>query len=146
VSPVHWLSLATGLVAAHLVANVVWIGALLSVATLVARAPWMAEPAEVGALARRLHVRLASPAFLASLATGLARIALNPQSYAHQRWFHAKLAVALMLIVFHHTIGARAGRVAEGNARAAQGASLLGVLAFLCAAAAVVLGVAKSLP
>jgi uncharacterized membrane protein len=146
VPPVHWLSLSTSLVAAHLTANVVWIGALLSVAMLIARAPWMAEPGDVGALARRVHVRLAAPAFVVSFTTGVARIALNPHAYLNQRWFGAKLLFALLLIVLHHTIGARADRVADGNARAAQGISLFGVLAFLCAVATVVLGVAKSLP
>jgi len=91
---VHWLSLPTALVATHLVANVVWIGALLSVALLVGRAPWMADPAEVGMLARRLYARLAVPAFLGSVATGLARFLLNPQAYIHLAWLHAKLALA----------------------------------------------------
>jgi putative membrane protein len=146
VSPVHWLPLPTLLVAAHLIANGIWIGALLSVAMLIARAPWMAEPGEVGVLARRLHARLAAPAFVGSFATGVARIALNPHVYLNQRWFGAKLLFALVLIVVHHIIGARAERVAEGNARAAQGISLFAVLAFLCSVATVVLGVAKSLP
>lgn len=142
----HWLLLPTSLVAAHLIANVVWIGALLSVALLIARSPWMAEPAEVGALARRVYVRLAVPAFIGSIAAGLARVGLNPHVYLNQRWFQAKLVFALALVVLHHTIGARAERVAEGNARASQGTSFFGVLAFLCAVAAVVLSVAKALP
>ncbi len=142
----HWLSLPTALVATHLVANVVWIGALLSVALLVGRAPWMADPAEVGMLARRLYARLAVPAFLGSVATGLARILLNPQAYVHLAWLHAKLALAVVVVVLHFIIGARAEKVASGNARAGRGASLLGALAFACAAGAVVLGVAKALP
>jgi putative membrane protein len=135
-----------GLVAVHLIANVVWIGALLSVARLIARAPWMADPAEVGALARGLHLRLAAPAFLVSFGAGVGRILMSPVAYAHLPWLHAKLALALVVIVLHHIIGARAKRVAAGNPRAGQGATALGALVLLFAGGAVLLGVAKSLP
>jgi protoporphyrinogen IX oxidase len=141
-----WIPFSTVLVVVHLLADVVWVGALLSVGMLTARAHWMADPAEVGALARRVHVRLAVPAFLVSLAAGLARIALAPQVYAHMPWMHVKLTLALVLIVVHHLIGARAKRVAGGNAKAGQGAQWLALVAFVCAAGAVLLGVAKSLP
>src|SRR5437868_49451 len=61
-------------VAGHVLANTVWIGSLLASAVLLAHAPWTAEPAEVARLARRVYVRLAVPAFLASLAAGVWRI------------------------------------------------------------------------
>jgi putative membrane protein len=142
----QWLSLPLLLVSAHVTANVVWIGALLSVVLLVVRAPWMADPAEVGALARRLHVWLAVPAFLVSFGAGVARIALAPQIYAHLPWLHVKLTFALAVIVLHHVIGARAKRVAAGRVQAARGVGLFGAAAFVCAAGAVLLGMAKSLP
>jgi putative membrane protein len=133
------------LVAAHLLANVVWIGALLSEATLIARAPFMADPSELGSLARRVHWQLAVPAFLASLGAGVARIMLAPQTYAHLPWFHAKLGLAFFVIVLHHVIGGRAGRLANGHPRAARGVGMVAALTFLCAAGVVLLGVAKSL-
>jgi putative membrane protein len=141
-----WIPFSTVLVAVHLLANVVWVGALLSVAMLASRAHWMADPAEVGALARRVHVRLAVPAFLVSFGAGLARIAQAPQVYAHMPWMHVKLTFALVLIVVHHLIGAKAKRVAGGKPKAGQGAGWLGLVALLCAAGAVLLGVSKSLP
>lgn len=144
--PFYWPSVATALVALHVLANVVWIGALLAVAVLTARAPFMADPAEVGALARRVHVRLAVPAFLASFVAGAARIALAPRAYAHLPWMHVKLTLAVVVIVLHHVIGARARRVAKGSTESAGAVGLLGWLTFLCAAGAVLLGVAKSLP
>jgi protoporphyrinogen IX oxidase len=143
---VHWLALPTALVAAHVVANFVWIGAILSVSLLVANGPFMADPNDPGALARRVYLRLAVPAFLVSFATGVGRIALFPVAYAHMPWMHTKLTFALVVIVLHHMIGARARRLANGQTAAARGAGLLGVLLFLSAAAAAVLGVAKSLP
>jgi putative membrane protein len=133
------------LVAAHVLANVVWIGALLSVAVLAGRAPFVADPADVGSLARRVYWRLAVPGFLASFAAGAARIALAPQAYAHLPWFHAKLGLAFVVIVLHHIIGGRARRVAGGNSDAGQGLGVMAALTFLCVAGVVLLGVAKSL-
>ncbi len=133
------------LVAAHVLANVVWIGALLSVATLAARAPFVADPSELGSLARRVYWSLAVPGFLASLAAGIARITLTPQAYAHMSWFHAKLGLALVVIVLHHVIGGRARRVANGHAEAGRGLGGVAALTFLMVAGVVLLGVAKSL-
>jgi putative membrane protein len=143
---VSWLSLPFALVAAHVVANVVWIGALLAVAAFAAGAQGSAAPAEVGALARRAYVRLAVPAFVVSFTAGLLRIALEPRGYAHMPWMHAKLTLALVVIALHHIIGARVRRVAGGNADAGRSLGILGLATFVCAAGAVMLGVAKSLP
>jgi putative membrane protein len=143
---VHSLSLPTALVALHVLANVVWIGALLSVALLASRAPFMADAADVGALARRVYLRLAVPGFVVSFVAGVTTIALAPQAYARAPWMHVKLTLALAVIVLHHLIGARAKRVAKGDAEAGRSAAVLGLVAFACAAGAVLLGVAKSLP
>jgi putative membrane protein len=135
----------------HVLANVVWVGALLSVALLVSRAAAASGPRvdEVGTLARLVHVRLAVPAFVTSFTAGLAAIFLVPGAagiYATLPWFHAKLTFALVVIVLHHVIGARARRVAGGDAAAARGVGRLGAVAFVASAAAVLLGVVKSLP
>jgi putative membrane protein len=143
---VHWLSLPTALVAAHLTANVVWIGALLAVAVLAARGPFSADPVEVGTLARRVYLTLAAPAFLVSFAAGVGRIAIYPQLYLHLPWMHAKLTLALVVIALHHIIGGRARRIANGQASAGRGMPVLAVAVVFFAAGAVLLGVAKSLP
>ncbi len=133
------------LVAIHVLANVVWIGALLSVTLIVARASTTKDPAEAAGLGRYVHVHLAVPAFLASFGAGLLRILLAPAAYAHMPWFHAKLTFALVVIALHHVIGARAKRAAAGTPGAARGVTTLGAFAFAAAAAAVFLGVPKSL-
>jgi putative membrane protein len=143
---VHWLSLPVALVAIHVTANVVWIGALLAVALLAARGPFSADPAEVGTLARRLYVTLAVPGFAGSFAAGLARILLEPRVYAHMPWMHAKLTFALVVIVLHHVIGARVRRLAGGRGDAGRAMGALAVATFVFAAGAVLLGVEKSLP
>jgi protoporphyrinogen IX oxidase len=131
------------LVALHVLANVVWIGALLSVAMLLSRAAdGAADVSVVGGLARAVHVRLAVPAFVTSFAAGLVVILLHPSFYARLPWLHVKLAFALVVIALHHVIGARARRVAAGDKASANVTALAGVV-FLCAAAAVFLGVVK---
>ena len=141
-----WLPLPTALVAAHVVADLVWIGSILSAALLLSASPFMADPAEPGALARRIYTRLSVPAFLVAFGTGAGRIALFPMAYAHLPWMHVKLTLALVVIALHHMIGGRAKRAAGGQVRAASGAGLLGLLLFLFAGGAAVLGVAKGLP
>lgn len=140
------LPLGTGLVAAHVLANVVWIGSLLAECTLLGRARFMADGAEIGGLARRVHSRLAVPGFVASFAFGVARIATDPRLYQHLPWMHVKLAFAAGVIVLHHVIGSRSKHVAAGSLQEGSGAPFIGAIVFLCAAVAVLLGVAKQLP
>jgi protoporphyrinogen IX oxidase len=142
----YWPPVSVALLAAHVLANVVWIGALLSETVLLGRAIWAPDPAEAGALARRVHTRLAIPAFLGSLATGLARLLPARHVYAGMPWMFAKLGFALAVIVLHHMIGARARHVASGTVRAAHGTWALGVLTFLSAGGAVLFAIAKSTP
>ena len=141
-----WISLATALIAVHVLANVVWIGSLLAVALLISQADSALDPADVARLAGRVHARLAVPAFLASFGAGAVNIALSPLLYAHAPWFHAKLTFAFGVIDLHHVIGARAKRVAAGRVTSAQGVGVLGIVTLICAAGAVLLGVAKALP
>jgi protoporphyrinogen IX oxidase len=142
----YWPSIPAALVAAHVLANLVWIGALLSETVILGQATWVSDPAEVGALARRVHTRLAIPAFLGSLAAGLARLLPARHAYAGMHWMYAKLGFAVVVIVLHHMIGARSRRVAGGSVRAALGTGLLGWLTLLGAGGAVLFAIAKSTP
>ncbi len=140
---IYWPS-ATALIVAHVLANLVWIGALLSETFLLGRAAWLADPVQAGFLARRLHTGLAVPAFLVSIATGSAQLWLARHDYAAMPSMYEKLAFALGVIVLHHVIGARARHVAGGKVRAADGAWLLGLLTLAMSAGAVLFAIAKS--
>jgi uncharacterized membrane protein len=142
----YWPSVSVVIVAAHVLANLVWIGALLSEALLLTHATWASDPAQAGLLARRIHTRLAFPAFVASLAAGLGRLLPARHAYAAMPWMWAKLGFALAIIVIHHVLGLRTRRMANGNVDAAQGVGVLGWLTFLFAAGAVLFAVAKSTP
>ena len=142
----YWPPITAVILAAHVLANIVWIGALLAESLLVAQATWISDPPEAGVFARRVHTRLAIPAFLVSFGAGLAKLVPGRYAYAHMPWMYAKLAFAVVVIVLHHVIGGRARRLAGGSVRAAEGASLMGLLTLLAAAGAVLFAMAKSTP
>ncbi len=112
--------LAPLLVVLHITANLVWIGTIACVGWLTAaRQP----------IARNLYLRVAVPAFLASLVFGGSRFALDPAYYMHLHWFHAKLTAVLIVIGLHHAIGAQAKKVAAGSMQGGRrGGILVGAL------------------
>jgi uncharacterized membrane protein len=142
----YWPSFSAALLAAHVLANTVWMGALLSETVLLGRVRLLADPVEAGSLARRLHTSLAIPAFLASVASGLMRLLPNRHLYAGLPWMYAKLGFAVAVIVLHHLIGARSRMVGNGIVRAAQGTWVLGCLTLVSAAGAILFAIAKSTP
>jgi len=119
-------------VALHVVANVVWIGSILTVALLV----YMGETKA----ARAAYLRLSTPGFIASFVFGLARVGLEPSYYLHLHWFHAKLTAAIVVIALHHVIGAKTRpRESAGSMQAAKSGAILGVGLFVFVLAVVVL-------
>ena len=108
------------LVAVHVMANVVWIGAIVSVGWLTRRS---ADPAlgsaESKALADAayhiLYTRAAVPAFVVSFVAGVSRVAQDPKGYFSLHWFHGKLLFALVVIGLHHVLGAKAKKAAGGS-------------------------------
>jgi protoporphyrinogen IX oxidase len=121
------------LVAAHVAANLVWIGSILSVAlALVSRA---GEGRVAAQIAYELYRKLAMPSFVVSFVTALTRLLASPDLYfVETKYMPGKLLFALIVIVLHHFIGARAKAVATGR-RSAPGP--VGVWALLLAISAV---------
>lgn len=122
--------LYSALIFVHLLANLVWVGSLLSAAWVLASGGWTAgratrEPAsgpDPGALRARaaislgLYRRLATPAFGLSFVAGLTRLLLDAEFYfVSTKFMHGKLTFALLAIVLHHVIGARINGVASGK-------------------------------
>src|SRR4029078_8659658 len=94
-------------IALHVIANLLWIGAISSAGMLLSKSAH-AEQAEragltTGALA--IYPKLATPAFGTSVLLVVALIAQNPSVYLHAHWFHAKLTAALVVIALHHVLG-----------------------------------------
>ena len=126
------------LVTLHVMANLVWIGAIASVGWLTRHAGALADGKErEGARAvsrvayELLYKRVAVPAFGISFVCGLARLFKTTDYYMHAPWFHAKLLFAFVVIGLHHVLGARARRMAQAAATAdgsMQGAGVSGIL------------------
>lgn len=113
----------------HVAANVVWIGSILAVGRIIEVNEGDAKIR--GALALKVYKGLAVPAFGVSFVAGVVRLLLNPDYYFVQTHFmHAKLLFALVVIGLHHVMGARAKKVANGDADAAAAvpALTLGIL------------------
>ncbi|MEZ4300413.1 MAG: hypothetical protein R3B70_36045 [Polyangiaceae bacterium] len=107
------ISLDLLLVWLHVAGNLVWIGAAVSMGVILA---WKeGEPKVRGALARRIHLRLAMPAFGVSFVAALLRTGMDLKGYFVQHhWMHGKLPFAIAVIAIHHILGARARKM-EGR-------------------------------
>ncbi len=130
------MTLAHLLIVVHVISNLVWIGSIL--ATAVIATAGTASPEVRGALARRVYLRLAVPAFLISFTAGLTQLLMNVNLYLVQtHWMHAKLLFALAVIGLHHVIGARVKRMETGKVDSAGPVGVLAGVLFVCALGAV---------
>jgi protoporphyrinogen IX oxidase len=137
----HYLPQVVHLLVLHVLANLVWIGSIASVGVVLAIAP---EPKQAGVIAHGLYRRLSVPAFLISFTAALALLATNTELYlVKSHWMHAKLPIALGVIVLHHVLGARAKKLASGQRPAAGPVTTLTLALLVLAGAAALLGVAK---
>ncbi len=66
---------------------------------------------------RKLYRGIMLPAMIATLGLGIWLLSLNPAGYFSQGWMHAKLALVLLLIAYHHLCGAQLKRFARGENR-----------------------------
>ncbi len=64
---------------------------------------------------RKLYRGIMIPSMIATLAFGIALIALNPGLFANGGWLHAKLALVIILIGYHHVCGAQLKRFARNE-------------------------------
>jgi protoporphyrinogen IX oxidase len=98
----------------HVTANLFWIGAIVAVAVVI-----LADKGDAklrGELAYKIYLHSAVPAFVVSFFAGAIRLMMDAGPYMKQPWMHAKLLFALIVIGLHHVIGARAKKLANGDA------------------------------
>jgi putative membrane protein len=62
---------------------------------------------------RKLYRGIMMPSMIATLLLGIGLIALNPALFSSGGWLHAKLALVVLLIVYHHVCGAQLKRFAR---------------------------------
>lgn len=142
------------LVTIHVIANLIWIGSIVSVGVLLS----ISTPKNVTAnaiAAKTIYSSVATPAFGVSFLFGVARLSLSASAYMHLHWFHAKLTFALAVIALHHLIGAKAKRAAANasdssnndaprSMHSAKSSAILTSALIACASLAVVFVVFQS--
>nr|WP_298169766.1 protoporphyrinogen oxidase HemJ [uncultured Pseudomonas sp.] len=64
---------------------------------------------------RKLYRGIMLPSMIATLIFGIWLISLNPGYYFSQGWMHAKLALVVLLIAYHHICGAQLKRFVRGE-------------------------------
>lgn len=130
------------LIALHVIADLFWIGSILSVALLLARGPGDAR--QRGAAARLVYRTLAAPSFGIAFLAGVALLGMNPTLYFKAtHYMHGKLPLALGVVALHHVLGARAKKMEAGEAPDAGPALPLGLVLAVLAIGSALLVVLK---
>ena len=126
----------------HVAANVVWIGSILAV--VIALTASAGDATTRGNIALGIYKRLATPAFGISFLAGAGRLVLDTGYYfSATKFMHGKLTFAVAVIALHHVIGARAKRVASGQAQAAGNVGVLGIALLVAAVCTVFFAIVK---
>jgi protoporphyrinogen IX oxidase len=98
----------------HVAGNLVWIGAAVAMGLILAAKE--GDPKLRGALARKIHLRAAMPAFGVSFIAALLRTGMDLKGYFVQHhWMHGKLLFVLAVIAIHHILAARARKMEGGS-------------------------------
>lgn len=113
--PVDWARYAPALLWLHVLVGGAWLGTILCVRSLCARARWMADPEETGRLAAAVFARWAWLWLVASLLAGVARGLALGASALHDRALLAEMAVGTVVLVTHFVVWRRAAHVAAGE-------------------------------
>ncbi|TBU94841.1 protoporphyrinogen oxidase HemJ [Stutzerimonas kirkiae] len=106
--------------ALHIVAMVCWFAGLFYLPRLFVYHA-MSEDApsreRFCVMERKLYRGIMLPSMIATLAFGIGMLSINPGLFASGGWLHAKLALVLVLIGYHHMCGAQLKRFARGENR-----------------------------
>ncbi|SDT87746.1 putative membrane protein [Pseudomonas pohangensis] len=106
--------------ALHIIAMVCWFAGLFYLPRLFvyhAMSEDETSKARFCIMERKLYRGIMLPSMLATVIFGLWLLHLNP-AWLNMGWMHAKLALVLVLIGYHHLCGAQLKRFARGeNAR-----------------------------
>lgn len=112
------LHLYPWLKALHIVAVVCWFAGLFYLPRLFvyhAMSEDRTSQERFSIMERKLYRGIMGPAMIATLVLGIGMIALNPSLFATGGWLHAKLALVVALIGYHHMCGAQVKRFARNE-------------------------------
>jgi putative membrane protein len=102
--------------ALHLMAGVLWLGGLTSLAFAAVMAPESSQAGLAAAL-RKVALRLSTPAMVVAFVFGLAMLVPHFRDhYAHAAWMHAKLTLVVVASGLSGAVTGRLRKVAAGQA------------------------------
>ncbi len=104
--------------ALHIIAMVCWFAGLFYLPRLFvyhAMSEDQTSRERFCVMERKLYRGIMQPSMIATLVFGIWLISLNPGYYFSQGWVHAKLALVILLIGYHHVCGAQLKRFARGE-------------------------------
>jgi len=104
--------------AVHIVAIVCWFAGLFYLPRLFvyhAMSEDQASQERFQIMERKLYRGIMTPSMIATLILGIGMVAMNPGLFASGGWLHAKLALVVVLIGYHHMCGAQLKRFARNE-------------------------------
>jgi protoporphyrinogen IX oxidase len=106
--------------ALHIIALVCWFAGLFYLPRLFVYHAMSEDDASrerFCVMERKLYRGIMLPSMIATLVFGIGLLSLNTGAYFSQGWMHAKLALVLLLIGYHHICGAQLKAFARGENR-----------------------------
>lgn len=104
--------------ALHIVAIVCWFAGLFYLPRLFvyhAMSEDQVSRERFQVMERKLYRGIMMPSMIATLVFGIGMLAMNPGLFASGGWLHAKLALVVVLIGYHHLCGAQLKRFARNQ-------------------------------
>ena len=104
--------------ALHIVAIVCWFAGLFYLPRLFvyhAMSEDQTSRERFQVMERKLYRGIMMPSMIATLLFGIGMIVINPGLFATGGWLHAKLALVVVLIGYHHICGAQLKRFARNE-------------------------------
>ena len=104
--------------ALHIIAIVCWFAGLFYLPRLFvyhAMSEDQVSRERFQVMERKLYRGIMMPSMIATLLFGIGMVAMNPGLFASGGWLHAKLALVIVLIGYHHVCGAQLKRFARNE-------------------------------
>ena len=89
----------------HLIAVICWFAALFYLPRLFVYHAMSKDQISIDrfkVMERKLYRGIANPSMIATILLGFWLVWMAPQAYLGQVWFHLKIALVVLLIIYHH--------------------------------------------